>query len=154
MLWSLCATATPCDGRPDTEYTRADIGSSGSLSLAFTAIVTGVPNAVPAASATALGGLLTTSVAVAVSLALFASAPVPPARTVATLLAAADAVTVAGTTADAELPATRGPRAQVTTCPAAEQPAGIVPGVTPAGRVSVVVAAGSMSPVVLVTVAV
>ena len=54
----------------------------------------------------------------------------------ATALAAALAPATAGIGTFAELPATSGPSAQVTTWPAAVQPAGSVPGVTPAGRVS------------------
>jgi hypothetical protein len=89
-----------------------------------------------------------------VSLPAVESAPVPLACTEATALAAAVLSTVAGIVAFAELPATSGPSAQVTTCPATEQPAGITPGDTPEGRVRVATAAGSRSPVALVTVAV
>src|SRR4051812_43315158 len=108
-------------------------------------MATGVANGVVALSSTACGELLTASAAVSVSFAGLASEPVPEAMTDATALAAAVLSTVAGTVAVAELPATSGPSAQVTTWPATEQPVGIVSAETPAGRVSVATAAGSRS---------
>src|SRR5689334_11899927 len=125
----------PCAGVPVSETVSEPTGSSGSLSLARAATVTGVAWPVVAESATATGGELTASAAVAVSLAALVSDPVPVAWTEATAPAAAVLSATAGTVAFPELPATSGPSAQVTTCPVAEQPAGSVPGETPGGRV-------------------